>query len=204
MTIRITKLLLTSHVSVSVGWLGAVGSFVAIAAACVTAANPETGRALYPALELIAWYVVLPFCFASLLTGILQAVVTPWGLFRHYWIIVKLILTVAMTVLLILHLPPISYLSSLTSDSYAGKAKETAILVDLIAKAGAAITALLAITALSIYKPWGAIQQNANPRCSPARNRDKKTVGFYLLIILASLIVIGIIKHLSGGAMGMH
>ena len=50
-------------------------------------------RAAYPAMELAARFVIVPLAFASLLTGVIQSLGTPWGLFRHYWVLVKLLLT---------------------------------------------------------------------------------------------------------------
>jgi hypothetical protein len=41
-------------------------------------------RAAYLAMELIARFVIIPLAFASLLTGLIQSLGTPWGLFRHY------------------------------------------------------------------------------------------------------------------------
>lgn len=55
-------------------------------------------------------YVIVPLSLAALLTGIIQSVGTPWGLFRHYWVLIKLLLTSLASVVLVLQLGPISYL----------------------------------------------------------------------------------------------
>jgi hypothetical protein len=196
MTTRISKLLLTSHVSTSVGWLGAVAAFIAVATVCLSASIPAA-RSLYPGLQVIAWYVIIPFCFASLLTGVLQAALTPWGLFRHYWIIVKLFLTVVMTALLILHLNPINYLAGLAVNT-GNTINESATIVDLIIKAGAAAIGLVVITAISIYKPWGAIKRGSS------RRNFRESVKFYLIIAFALAVLTIIIVHVLGGGMGKH
>ncbi len=99
MTTRITKLVLTSHITFSVGWLGAVAVFLALAITGLTSQNIQLARSAYMAMEMSAWFVIVPFCLASLFTGLIQALGTKWGLFKHYWIVVKLFLT-------ILHLLP--------------------------------------------------------------------------------------------------
>ena len=98
---RLRKAALTAHVACSVGSLGAVAAFLAVALAGLTADDERLARGLYPAMDLLAGRVVLPLILASLLTGVLQALGTPWGLFRHYWVLTKLVLTlVALGVLL--------------------------------------------------------------------------------------------------------
>ena len=54
-------------------------------------------RAVYLAMHLTTWFVIVPLCLASLLTGIVQSLGTTWGLFRHSWIVTKLLLTVLAT-----------------------------------------------------------------------------------------------------------
>jgi hypothetical protein len=80
----VRKLALTAHVITSVGWLGAVAVFLVLAVAGLTSGAPATARAAYVAMEATTRLVIVPLCLASLLTGILQSLGTPWGLFRHY------------------------------------------------------------------------------------------------------------------------
>lgn len=205
MTSRTSKFVLTSHITFSVGWLGAVAVFLALAITGLTTVNNQLARSTYLAMELSTWFVVVPFCLASFLTGLIQALGTKWGLFKHYWITVKLFLTVAMTILLFMHLQPISYLAGVATDASIARTKESILLIDLITKAGAAILVLLATTTISIYKPWGRIQLRKHNNDLQTIMRDKKkSLSFYLLIGLTSLFIIFIIIHLFGGGMGRH
>ena len=68
-------------------------------------------------MELTGWYVIVPFCFASLLTGLVQALGTPWGLFRHYWILVKLQIAILSTILLLLHMQATSRLAGAAAET---------------------------------------------------------------------------------------
>ena len=46
----------------------------------------------------------MPLCFASLFSGLVQSLGTEWGLFRHYWVLFKLLINVLPTALLLLHM----------------------------------------------------------------------------------------------------
>lgn len=152
---RITKLLLTSHITFSVGWLGAVAVFLALAITDINAGNPAAARSAYIAMELSAWFVIVPFCLASFGTGLVQSLSTRWGLFRHYWIAVKLFLTLAATILLLLHMKPISYMSGLAQQAAFTNYTGPGLRIQLLADAGAASLLLVAITAIS-YLSHGA------------------------------------------------
>ncbi len=105
---RLRKFALTAHVTSSVGWLGAVGGFLALAIAGLTSRDDQTVRSVYLMLNLIAWYVIVPLCFASVLTGLVSSLSTTWGLFRHYWVLLKLLITIPSSLMLLVHMQPIS------------------------------------------------------------------------------------------------
>jgi len=81
---HLRKFALTAHVTTTVGWLGAVVVFLALAVVGLTSQDPQTVRGAYLVMEPAAWLVLVPLAFASLLTGIVQALGTTWGFFRHY------------------------------------------------------------------------------------------------------------------------
>lgn len=62
-------------------------------------------------MEMIARFIIVPFCLATRLAGLILSLGTQWGLFRHYWIIVKLLITVLSTIGLLVHMRPIRYLA---------------------------------------------------------------------------------------------
>ncbi len=108
----IRKLAVTAHVVFAVGWLGAVAAFLALAIAGLISQEAQTVRAVYIAMALIARYVIVPLSFAPLITGPILSLGTPWGLFRHYWILAKLLITVLSTIVLQVHMRPIGLLVS--------------------------------------------------------------------------------------------
>ena len=84
LTPRISKIVLTGHITFSVGWLGAVAVFMALAITGLKTTNSQLANATYLAMELSTWYVIVPFCLVSFFTGIIQAIGTSWRLFKHY------------------------------------------------------------------------------------------------------------------------
>lgn len=149
------KLALTAHVACSVGWLGAVAGFLALAVAGLASRDPRTAAAVYPAMELITIYVIVPLSLASLLTGIIQSLGTPWGLFRHYWVLVKLLLTSLATVVLVLQQGPISYLGDAARAASVPIADLRALGTSMVIHAVGGLLVLLMTTILSVYKPRG-------------------------------------------------
>src|SRR5215218_1506571 len=99
---RVRKFALAAHVASSVGWLGAVAAFLALAVVGLTSQNAETVRGAYLVMEPTAWFVLVPLAFASLVTGLVQSLGTSWGLFRHYWVLFKLLINVATTIVLLI------------------------------------------------------------------------------------------------------
>jgi uncharacterized membrane protein len=155
MSPRTRKLVLVAHVTCSVGWLGAVASFLALALAGLAARDPERVRAAYVAMELIGWWVIVPLCFASLVTGLVQSLGTTWGLVRHYWVLIKLVLTVLATAVLLLHMQPIGQMADAAANGLLEGDDQRSMRIQLVFDAGAALVVLLVNVTLSIIKPRG-------------------------------------------------
>ena len=117
MSPALRKLALTAHVTASVGWLGAVGAFLALAVTGAVTADALVARSMYLAMARIGWWVLVPLSLASLATGVVQALGTPWGLVRHYWVVIKLAMTVPATALLLLHMRPIDHMAGVAATS---------------------------------------------------------------------------------------
>ena len=149
------KFTLTAHVTTSVGWLGAVAAFLVLAVAGLASTNAQLVRAAYLTMDLLGWFLIVPFSIASLLTGLVQAVGTRWGLLQHYWVLIKLLMTVLASLVLLLHMEPISSLSSLAGEALFARLDFHALRVQVAADAGAALFVLLVATTMSVYKPRG-------------------------------------------------
>src|SRR5215469_17570302 len=158
MKLAFRKLTLTAHVVFSIGWIGAVAAFLALSIAGLTSQNPETVRGAFTSMDLISRFVIIPMCFAALATGIIDAFVAPWGLFRYYWVVVKLALTLIATFLLLMHEIAIARAARWVSGAAATQLFAPdfrPLKTELVQKSALAIVLLLAIAILGIYKPWG-------------------------------------------------
>jgi hypothetical protein len=139
----------------SVGWLGAVASFLVLAIVGLEGTKAETVRGAYLAMDVLTWSLIVPLSMASLVTGILQALGTPWGLVRHYWVITKLVLTVVASAVLLMHTRPIGLVATHAAAAALASTDLRAVRVQLIGDAVAALVVLFATTVLSVYKPRG-------------------------------------------------
>jgi hypothetical protein len=153
MTPGLRKFALTVHLTFSVGWIGAVVAYLALGVAAVTSQEAQTIRATWIAMELTGWYVIVPLALASLLTGLVMALGTKWGLFRHYWVLISLVLTVFAVVVLLLHMPDVSSIADVVQA--ADDADLAGGLGGDLFHPGVGLLVLLVIQVLNVYKPQG-------------------------------------------------
>jgi hypothetical protein len=149
------KAALTVHVVASVGWLGAVGVFLALAVVALLSSDGELVRSIYVAMEPAAWYVLVPLSAASLATGLLQSLGSRWGLFQHYWVIAKLLINLVSTTVLLLYTSSLDNLSdrarAMPADGDIDALRDLSPLIH----SAAALVLLVAAVTLSVFKPRG-------------------------------------------------
>lgn len=156
MSPRLRKFTLTAHVTLSVGWLGAVVAYLALAITGFNTADAELARGAYMAIGLLGWRVIVPLAFAALLTGLVQALGTRWGLFRHYWVLTKFVLTVVSTAILLGHMHnAVDKMSAVVSRATLAGGDFRELQLHLLVHAAGGVLVLTIVAALSIYKPWG-------------------------------------------------
>jgi hypothetical protein len=210
LTPSLRKLALTAHVTSSVGWLGAVASFLVLAVSGLIGKDVQMVRSAYLATELTTWFVIVPLAFASLLTGLVIALGTPWGLFRHYWVLVKFMLTVLATTLLLLHTQPIGRLAAVARETTVAGADMRALQTQIVGDAVAALLALLVNVTLSIYKPlgmtaYGRRRQEVQREPPPTRGGAREGAPVWITVLamlIAGLIVTFVLLHLAGSGLG--
>lgn len=155
------KAALVAHVGSSVGWIGAVAVSLALAVAGLAASDGRSVRAVYLALEVVGWYGLVPFSVASLLTGLIQGLGSTWGVFRHYWVVVKLVMNLIATGVLLL------YTQTLTALADTARAATSSVdelrNPSPVVHAAAAIALLLVALVLSVYKPRGVTAYGRRP-----------------------------------------
>lgn len=151
-TLDARKALLTLHIAVSVGWLGAVLAYLPFDVTTAVGEDPARVRASYLAMDVLAGSVLAPLAIASLASGIALSLVTSWGLFRHYWVVVSLVLTALATLVLLVETRTIDALA--TSAAMAGDAALLELPSTLPHSIGGTLV-LLFVLALNVFKPRG-------------------------------------------------
>jgi hypothetical protein len=149
----VRKFALTAHVAFSVGWLGAVLAFLGLSIVGLTSENAATVRGVYLVMEPAGRLVLVPLAFASLLTGIVQSLGTPWGLFRHYWVVFKLIINVFATFVLMIYLETFRVMAATAADPATDLSAVRNVSPAL--HSVLALIVLLVATVLAVYKPRG-------------------------------------------------
>ena len=110
------KFVLATHLVVSVGWLGAIAAYLAFDVVAAVGAEEQDLRAAYLAMDRIAASVIAPLAVATLLTGIVISLGTKWGLFRHYWVVISLLMTLFATAILLIEVRTIESLAAVARD----------------------------------------------------------------------------------------
>jgi hypothetical protein len=153
---RLRKLALTAHVASSVGWLGAVAAFLVLAIVGLASEDAQTVRGAYLVMEPVGWFAVIPLAFASLLTGLVQSLGTTWGLFRHYWVVFKLLINLFATIVLLMYMQTLDAFAAIAADSpFSADDLGALRSISPVLHAGAGLFLLLVATTLAVYKPRG-------------------------------------------------
>ena len=213
MTPVLRKLTITAHITFSVGWLGATASFLALSIVGLTSRNAEVVRGAYLSMDLISKFVIIPMCFAALATGLLQALGTPWGLFRYYWIVMKFSLAIFATIALLIHQFAVM---AVAAKRVSGRATETLFSADLgplktelVRAPSLAIVLLLVATTLGVYKPWGLTRygrRKQQERRKVQQQPDNETpLGVKIFFaVIGVLVLVFIVLHLTGHTFESH
>jgi hypothetical protein len=204
---------ITAHVAFSVGWLGAVAAFLVLSIAGLTSHDAEVVRGAYLSMDLISRFIVIPMSFAALATGLLQALATPWGLFRYYWILVKFGLAIFATIALLMHQ---FVVVAEAAKRVAGAATETLFSADLsslktelVRAPSLAIVLLLVVTTLGVYKPWGLTRygrRKQQERRKVQQQPDNETpLGVKIFFaVIGALVLVFVVLHLTGHGFESH
>ncbi|WP_432976544.1 hypothetical protein [Dactylosporangium sp. CA-233914] len=140
---RMRKVLLTVHLCAAAGWLGAALTLVALGLSAPDGA--------LDAMRTIDQYVMIPVSMLALLAGLALALTSPWGLVKHYWVLTKLVLTVAVIVFAAVFLA-----RQVEAGSRAGAVVGAVVLLGV----------LVTNATLGVFKPWGRRTVRAPERVS--------------------------------------
>ena len=151
------KLVLAVHLTFATGWIGAVIAFLAVLIAAMRSDAEQTLRSSWLAMETMGNFAIVPLAVASLVTGIALALGTRWGLFRHYWVVISLLLTVVAVLVLLSNMQTVrDYAEVARGRTDSGEAAHLRDgLQGELAHAGIGLIVLLVIQVLNVYKPRG-------------------------------------------------
>jgi hypothetical protein len=155
-----------AHILASVGLLGLSTAMLVLATAGARTADPATAHAAYRSMGFFTPGVVPPVAMAALITGIVLALGTKWGLFTHVWIVTKLGLTLATI------LCGIFVISPAVEEAIAGNPPTV-----LVAAAALNVLMLGAATVISVFKPWGMLRRGQEPARSAQSSQLARSTG---------------------------
>ncbi len=158
MTPGLRKFALTVHLTFSVGWIGAVVAYLALVFTAITRQDAQTLRTAWIAMEWTGWFAIVPLALASLLTGLVMSLGTKWGLFRHYWVLVSLVLTTVATAVLLQHMQTVTFFAGVARETTLSSADIDGLRGGLrgeLLHAGVGLLVLLVIQVMNVYKPVG-------------------------------------------------
>ena len=93
---------------------------LALAAIGLTSQDEGTVRGAFLVMAPAAWFALLPLAHAALVSGIALSLGTPWGLIRHYWVALKLVITAFSTVILTIYMGTFRQMAGLAADPQPG------------------------------------------------------------------------------------
>ena len=166
MTPHVRKAILIAHLFFSVGWTGAVCAYLSLGLVAARSADAATIRAAWVGLEVVGWFVIVPLALGSLATGILISLTTKWGLFRHYWVVFSLALTLFAVAVLLLHMPTVTASAALAREA------DLEILVQLggdLLHPGLGLVVLLVVQVLNVFKPRGMTRYGSRRQAARAQ-----------------------------------
>lgn len=168
------KFALAAHITLSVGWIGAVAGYMALDVATATSRDAQTLRSAYLGMELIARNVIVPLAFASLATGLVMSLGTKWGLFRHYWVLISLVMTIIATAVLLVETQTISHYAGIAADP-ATSADELRTLGSTLVHSVGGTMVLFVILVLNLYKPRGMTRHGWREQQKERTEHEERT-----------------------------
>lgn len=152
------KAVLVLHVVSGIGWMGVDIALFVLLMTARTSDDATLVVSGFNAIRIIVPAAVPPLSLSILITGTLLGLGTSWGLFRYWWVLMKLCLSLIMTVLVFVSLVPgvnqLAQLDLTTTSADAARASLGDVPTQLLFPPVVSFLMLGTATVLSIYKPW--------------------------------------------------
>ena len=174
MNSAVRKLMLATHLTCSVGWIGAVVAYIVLDLTVATSVDPDAVRAAWIGMGLITFSVIVPFAVASLITGLAISLGTKWGLFLHWWVLISLALTLLALLVLLVETRVIAQSAGVAADAGASAADVLALQPTLPHSVGGLLVLVL-VQVLNVYKPTGLTPYGWRSQLSERASRKGST-----------------------------
>ena len=175
---RARKVVLLFHVLTSVSWIGVDLVMGVLAFTGLTSDDPRTLATVYTALELFCIPLLLTLGLLSLSSGVLLGLGTRFGVLRYWWVVVKLLVTVALVVLVLVLLRPTLLEGAAESAVVDATLPDRLLQVrrGMLFPPVVSTATLVFLTWLAVYKPWGTTPRGRRFLRVPARPAEDARV----------------------------
>ncbi|MEU8972360.1 DUF2269 domain-containing protein [Streptomyces monashensis] len=157
--VRVRHSMVVVHVVASVSWLALMLCLLTLGTTALATHDAGTVRTAYRAMGMLGDALIIPLSLLTLVSGVVLALGTPWGLFRFYWVGTKFWLTLVATVASIFALTArlhdavhavAVHPTGPVSAMHLGFIRYNMVIVPAVA-----LLLYLANVVLSVFKPWG-------------------------------------------------
>lgn len=137
-----------------------IGADLVLLVLGINGAQGSDPKTVYPALELLGAWVLAPLAVLALATGVAQAALTRWGLFRYWWVSAKLATTAILTALVLAVLVPglgeaaQAALGPAAADVLTDARRTLFVIIPSIT-----VTLLVIMVGLGVHKPGARIKR---------------------------------------------
>ena len=151
--------LLVAHVVSSGAWIG-IDVIVAVLVSTGWFADDLRLRSL--AYQALAAFVVWPMLVSGLVclgTGLFLGLGTKWGLFRYWWVVVKLVLNLLLCTLIVVVLQPGMDEVAVYGQQLRTGTPESTAAARLFFPPAVSLSCLALAAVLAVFKPWGTMRR---------------------------------------------
>ncbi|WP_394620394.1 hypothetical protein JNUCC0626_15195 [Lentzea sp. JNUCC 0626] len=160
---RARKAVLLVHVLSAAAWLGidlALGILVVVA---LSTTDTSTAGVAIQSIDLFAIWPMFGASIVCMVSGVVLGLGSKYGLVRYWWVAIKLVLNVGMSLLIAFSLRPGVAEAARIGERMLGGDPAAVISSEMLYPVVVAPTLLLIAYVLSVFKPWGRVRKSAEP-----------------------------------------
>ncbi|MEU8307867.1 hypothetical protein AB0C84_30310 [Actinomadura sp. NPDC048955] len=149
----VRKTVTVVHVVASVALLGEVWGLVLLNLTAALTDDATLAHSAYRLMGVLVFGGGIPLSLTALVTGVALATGSAWGLARHYWVLAKLVLLIAVILAGMLLFTPGAMADATAGGAPAAAGRQW----EQVAVVSCQLAMLLTATTLSVFKPRGRV-----------------------------------------------